>query len=162
MSDVLTDYLKWFLRQPLALATLAPRTGTTVMDHSSVATLCLHREGQYQVELVLMKPGSPEWPGEHRHPNVDSYEVAVFYPMPFKKNGLLLSGPELVVTVGAIKCDCVRLFPTDWHGALSPPYGAAILSVQKWQNHIVPTSVGLDWDGEPTTEGHKCQLTHNL
>lgn len=162
--DDLTKLLHWILSSPLGLITLAPTTGVVVLDHSSVATACLFRSGPWQAELVLMKGGSPEWPGEHRHPNVDSYEVAISYPIPFIKNGKLLSGPELVVRVPGINdrhvdCNCVRLLPTDWHKApVMPESGGVVLSVQRWLNDVEPTSVGLDWIGEPTTEGHRKQI----
>lgn len=163
--DALTEFLHSSLNSRIGLATLAPRSQTTVMAHSSVSTFVLYRHQQFQLELVLIHPGSPEWPGVHRHPNVDSYEVALFLPIQFKKNGELVPGPELQVPVdlgvGTILADCVRLRPTDWHGALAQPQGAALLSVQQWLNGVEPTSVGLDWEGQPTTEGHAQQLANH-
>lgn len=160
--DILTNFLGWFLRKPIGLMSAGPRNGVIIMDHSSVSTMVLYRNKQFQVEFVLMKPNSPEWPGEHRHPNIDSYEVALYYPMQFIKNGQRLAGPEMQVPIeieGYLhRCDCVRLLPTDWHGAPATVGGAAILSVQHWLNDVEPTSVGLDWEGQPTTAGHKQQL----
>jgi len=126
-------------------------------------TMTLFRHPPYQVELVVLLPNSPAWPGEHRHPNVDSYEVAWYNSVDFTKNGELCNGPELVVPVqiGGVVDNrlCVRLLPTDWHGTTPLKKGAALISVQKWLNGVTPTSVGLDWDGEPTTPGHKTILS---
>jgi hypothetical protein len=108
---------------------------------------------------VILLPNSPAWPGEHRHPNVDSYEVAWFNTVNFTKNGKICNGPELLVPVEPTPgrfgmAGCVRLLPTDWHGTNQLPEGGALISVQHWLNEVEPTSVGMDWIGEPTTPGH--------
>lgn len=161
MTCDLTNFLNWFLRQaPVGLLKPPEQDGTLVV-HESVLTLTLFRCPPYQVELVILLPNSPAWPGEHRHPNVDSYEVAWYNSVDFTKNGKLCNGPELVVEVPVAGSNhiqsafCVRLLPTDFHGTTPLKKGAALISVQKWLNGVTPTSVGLDWIGEPTTDGHK-------
>lgn len=159
MTDDLTKFLFWFLQEcPVGLIK-PPEQPDTLTVHESVLTLTLFRAEPYQVELVMLLPNSPPWPGEHRHPNVDSYECAWFNSVDFTKNGKLCNGPELVVpvTVGKLtdlRC-CVRLLPTDWHGTTPLKAGACLISVQKWLNGVKPTSVGQDWDGQPVTRGHK-------
>lgn len=158
MPDELTTFLYWFLNEPIALLK-CPEEDRTLTVHESVMTLTLFRRPPFQVELVVLLPNSPGWPGEHRHPNVDSYEVAWYNTVNFTKNGVICNGAELVVPVQIaqgvfVESGCVRLRPTDWHGTNQLKEGGALISVQHWLNGVEPTSVGNDWLGEPTTEGH--------
>lgn len=157
----LIDFLHWYLHQPLALTTVAPGG---VLWHESVITTTLFRYHQFQVELVVLR-GNSEWPGEHRHPDVDSVEVDLNNSVIFTKNGEKRSTPDFSVPVklngGSLltQCHCVRLLPTDLHGiAEVKPGGAMILSVQEWLNGVAPLSVGLNWDGIPVSYGHQAQL----
>lgn len=156
--DELTNFLYWFLNEPIGLIK-TPDEPRALTVHESVTTLTLYRKAPYQVELVILHPNRPAWPGEHRHPNVDTYEVAWFNTLNLTKNGKIVAGPELNVPVQIgpgifVHVECVRLLPSDWHGAQGMPAGSCLLSVQRWLNGVAPTSVGMDWEGEPTTEGH--------
>jgi hypothetical protein len=157
-QDALTQFLYWFVRQPIAMLK-PPEVPGVITVHESVLTITIFKAPPFQVELVILLPNSPAWPGEHRHPNVDSYEVAWFNSLDFIKNGKICNGPELVIPVPVeggftVPAFCVRLRPTDWHGTKPLPMGAALISVQHWLNGVEPTSVGNDWIGEPTTPGH--------
>lgn len=156
--DTLTNFLFWFLNSPVAVLqpSLLPKALTV---HESVLTLTLFRSPPFQVELVVLLPGAAAWPGEHRHPNVDSYEVAWLNTSNFIKNGKAIGDPELWVPVQTspgrfTMAGAVRLLPTDFHGIPALPAGGALLSVQHWLNGVEPSSVGMDWIGEPTTPGH--------
>lgn len=118
--------------------------------YGSVTTIVLHREGQFQTELVISHPGSPEWPGEHRHPNVDSIEVEIFDCHGLTRNGEFVTKPDLVYEGRYF----VHLSPNDYHGSKANVNGISLLSCQKWLNGVEPSSVGLDWDGEPVHEKH--------
>lgn len=155
----LEAFLHWFLNQPIGLVTLMSAESYW---HESVITQTLFRHDRFQVELVLLR-GNSEWPGEHRHPDVDSVEVDLNNSVVFTKNGEEKSTPEfqIPVPIGGITqlCNCVRLLPTDRHGIKKVgPGGAAIISVQEWQNGVKPSSVGLNWDGVPVSYGHQAQL----
>lgn len=131
--------------------------------YGSVITTVLFRADPFQVELVIKLPGAPAWPGEHRHPNVDTFEVSWFNTVNLTKNGKVVTGPELIVPVKIsgdqfVEAECVRLLPTDWHGAGDQTEGVVLLSVQHWLNGITPNSVGLDWVGNPATDGHAAIL----
>lgn len=154
----LTNFLFWFLNQPIGMIQCPEEPGT-LTHYESVFTLTLYRNDPWQVELVIIKPGLPPWPGEHCHPNVDSYEVTWYNNVNFTKNGKVVNGPELVVPVELAKgsfalAKCVRLKPTDYHGINNLPEGGSLISVQRWLNGVKPTSVGNDWRGQPTTEAH--------
>lgn len=164
MTCPLTKFLHWFLQQAPVGLVKPPEEDGVLTVHESVLTLTIFRCPPFQVELVILLPNSPAWPGEHRHPNVDSYEVAWYNSVDFTKNGRLCNGPELVVPVPVAGCDhvqqafCVRLTPDDWHGTTPLKKGAALISVQRWLNGVAPTSVGLDWIGQPVTKGHEALL----
>lgn len=124
-----------------------PYSEHTITSYGTVTTMILHRHPPFQMELIIMHPGAPPWRGEHRHPNVDSIEVALYECINFTKN------KEVA------KADyywrgrpCVRLRPADWHGTPYMPLGASLLSFQHWLNNKPMASVGLDWEGEPVSD----------
>lgn len=120
-----------------------------IRNFGSVTTIILHREGQFQTELVISHPG-PEWPGEHCHPNVDSIEVEVFDCKGLTRNGEAITKPDAVHNGRYL----VHLAPTDYHGNKANLNGISLLSCQKWLNGVDPSSVGLDWHGEPVHAAH--------
>lgn len=160
--QTLEQFLEYFLSRPIGFVTMAQFSGE-VRVHEKVTTYTLFRFPPFQVELVLLNPET-EWPGEHRHPNVDTVEVDLNNAVVFTKNGEVRSNPDFTVPVEispglVVSCNCVRLLPTDLHGISKvSEKGAAILSVQKWLNDLHPTSIGLDWSGKPTCEGHAKQI----
>lgn len=163
MQATLDKFLSWFLHVPVGILE-PPRggPGPVILDNQSVLTMCLFRQPPFQVELVVLKPGSAPWPGEHRHPHVDSYEVDLYNNWDFTKNGLDVTQPEFVVPVSLnngffSNARAVRLLPSDWHGARCRPEGAALFSVQQWADGVTPTSVGLDWEGQPVDASHQLQ-----
>lgn len=122
--------------------------------------MLLHRYREFQTELVLMHPGTT-WDGkEHRHPNVDSIEIELFGCANFTRNGKVIELPDFHYAGR----NFVYLDHTDFHGIGDAPLplGAALLSCQLWLNNVQPTSVGLDWEGEPTSKGHAHQLLQEL
>lgn len=153
--DSLTNFLFWFLNSRIGII----NNFSGIIAHEGVVTIPIYRNGQFQVEMVTILPNRPPWPGEHRHPHVDSYEVGL-PGIAFTKNGKELAQAELIVPVQLgpetfVVCGCIRLFPTDFHGIKDTPQGGLIMSVQKWEDGTTPTSVGNDWIGEPSSEGHK-------
>jgi hypothetical protein len=132
-----------------------------IRNYGSVTTIVLHREGQFQTELVISHPNSPEWPGEHRHPNVDSIEIEVYDCHGLTRNGEVVTKPDLVHHGRYL----VHLLPTDLHGSKANLNGISLLSCQKWLNGVAPSSVGLDWAGVPVHAKHSdliAEVRHGL
>jgi len=100
----------------------------------------INRYKQFQTQLFIAQPNTQV--PDHIHPNVDSFEVAI-YGMTFRHSGEVIVTPETMQPGGAI-----YVAHDDWHGGMSSPTGGCFLSVQKWLNGIAPTSVERDWDGE--------------
>ena len=159
-DDELTTFLDWYLETGSKILTPL-KDG--VHFYEGVVGTTLYRHGQFQVQLFTAPPNTIV--PQHRHPNVDSYEVAL--------TGVELSvGGKIRLPMwkADIKCDdsdlsrahysVVRVFPESLHGGRSGPNGGAFLSVQQWLNGVKPTSVGNDWSGGPTMgDNHTNQVT---
>ena len=145
--DPLTAFLWWFVDQPLMACAPA-----AIYSYGPISSLVLYREGQFQVELFLVAPGAG-FPSEHRHPRVDTYEVNVWGHIPLTVNGTRAQ-PIAVQRPDGHTLYITRVRETDWHGAEILPDGGAFLSVQYWLGMTTPTSVGLEWEGVPTSMFH--------
>lgn len=147
----LLAYAKAFVDRPYS-GYIVPEGRGTIFAHETVTTIVLDRQGQFQVELVIIHPDAPSWPGEHRHPHVDSIEIEVNDCKGVTRNGVLVDRPDWVHNGRYL----VHLAPTDFHGVRSKPNGSSLLSVQKWIG-MSPSSVGMDWEGEPVHSSHAAQ-----
>lgn len=158
--DPLEHFAHWFMRQPLGdFLTVAPKNG--IMSYGKVVALCLYRQGEFQVELFISTERGG-FPHEHRHPNVDSFECHIAGDIFLTVNGESTASREAVEGVrpdgsSPIAGFLVRVRPGDFHGAHEDSEGA-FLSIQRWMNGVTPTSVGLDWWGEPPHELHAQKL----
>ena len=149
----LTDFLRNFMRQPLDR--LFP---VVLYDFGQVTSLVLYRQPPFQVELINVIAGGG-FPVEHRHPNVDSYEVHFCGDTP-----LTVNGKPAKMRPMRRPSDVSRLLPplyvariksTDWHGADNIKVGGSFFSVQEWLNGVEPSSVGFDWEGQPVSMQHE-------
>lgn len=104
----------------------------------------LYRNGQFQVQMFVL--GAETAAPEHIHPNVDSAEYLV--------NGTISFGPRQMRKAGPL----VLIAPGEPHIAKAGPIGCTFISFQKWINDEKPTSVELDWVGEPLDAGHAKEL----
>ena len=123
-----------------------------VYDYGFIRSLVVYRKAPFQVELFLVAPGGG-FPQEHRHPNVDSFEVHIFGDLPLTINGVRAI-PTIVNPKGDRPIHISRVLETDWHGAAIMPNGGAFFSIQYWLNGVPPTSVGLNWEGSPVSSEH--------
>lgn len=149
--DELTQFAHWFLTS--RVAQLRP-PHFAVRDFGTVLSFVLYRRPPFQVELFINPPGDLGFPDQHRHPDVDTYEVHLSGELFFVKNGEQIATDDEVRAIAAdgaslLSGQSVRVGPKDWHGATAGKEGAAFLSIQKWLNGAEPTSVGLNWEGNP-------------
>lgn len=140
----LEDFLHWFLRQPMR-----GWHSSALYDYGPVRSLVVYRHGSYQVELftIVANAGFPE---EHRHPDVESYEVHMCGQIQLTLNGVLSCPTRLRLPHGRRQY-VTHIRETDWHGAAPLPTGGAFVSVQRWLHDVPPTSVGLNWEGKPVS-----------
>jgi hypothetical protein len=129
-----------------------------IHNYDSIVGIVLYRKDQYQVELFIV-PYSPSSFTLHCHPDVDTYE----FPLT-GDNALYLDG-ELMFTTeqvrqwlqGQLRSQPVHIAPDMWHcGHGATPY--AFLSIQHWLHGVQPTSVGLNWQGLPSSARHAAFL----
>lgn len=121
------------------------------VNYGSVLSLVIYRSGPWQAELFILKPG-PGFPRMHRHPDVDSYEFVLSDRMPLIVNGRDVSRGR--PNAG----DLYAVSTSDWHGIGDVPQGGSFLSIQRWNNDVKPSSVGLNWEGTPVSLLHRALL----
>lgn len=158
--DPLAAYCHWILSQPLH-ALLLPPDG--VRDYGRVVSLVVHRQVPFQTELFLVRAGEG-FPEEHRHPDVDTFEVPLQGRLYLTVNGQpILSDAEVDMCAGygwpRDQISPQRIRPGDWHGARVGPEGAAFLSIQLWLRGVAPTSVGNNWAGSPVSADQRALWT---
>jgi len=125
----------------------------------------LYREGQYQVELYIIDSNSIT--PEHSHPGVESIIMFLAGECNTTINGNLLydaspyfnlinnDGTSVMFKYRA------RLNPKDTHGLKVYDAGTAFLSIEKWPDEMVPSSVALHWEGETVGNTHN-KILENL
>lgn len=125
---------------------LRPPQDTLMIDHG-VTSVVLHREGQYQAELIIVAPNVEIPP--HEHPDVDSYEVALAGEIAFFVDGIQ-TGYRRTPAANGMSRDFGKFVPIRSdapHSGVAGPMGTVFLSVQKWREGVQPTHVGMNWIG---------------
>lgn len=126
----------------------------------------LYRNENLQVQLWITSPNTIIV--DHKHPNVDSYEVYFGGDIDFYtwENGvksskkvareyfLLADDQQYELFKKYVGLTLKRVKPYTLHGGETSNIGGAFLSVQHWTNGIKPTSVEKDWEGEPLDNKH--------
>jgi hypothetical protein len=129
--DDLEHFKNWWMKY----RPFNPPMTDQIIQHGTVQGVVLFRQYPYQVQLFITRNKSVITP--HIHPNVDSFEVFLTGDMTFMADGILYSQ----ATTG----DSTRVLPSCWHGGFTGENGASFLSIQKWLNGEIPSSVGNDW-----------------
>lgn len=149
-ADPLEDFAEWFMSQPFSLLR-PPSPG--VHYYGDLSGMILYRDDEFQAELFIVKPDPVERCGEHGHPDVDSMEVAISGELYFTINGKPVMSHRKAFAVaddGALANygHIVRVQPGLSHTAFVGKEGGCFLSLQRWLNGVVPSSIGLNWNGE--------------
>ncbi len=136
-SDPLTEFARWWMQTK----PIAPPPDMYMQAGCSTG-IVLYRQAPWQVQLFICNPNGEVV--DHTHPCVDSYEVYIGGDIHFRHRGEIVPSETL----------SIRVLPTDSHGASIGPRGGSFLSIQEWKNGKEPSSVHLDWDGEPLDPAH--------
>ncbi len=160
-KDGLDKFADWYF------ASGTPRTmrvpaDDPIMVIDGILGLTLFRFNQYQVQLFLAGPDVVV--PEHTHPNVASYEVALF-GVELTHKGKIIVPMECAMTPqpmappwgNPVSVDYfrrLRVNTNDVHGCRTGPMGGSFMSLQEWRNGIKPTSVVADWDGPTLGRKH--------
>jgi hypothetical protein len=156
MSDALNTFAKRFLTGRLSWNSV-PRV-SAIYNYGDIISLVLYRQGQFQVELFIAPCAKTHFP-PHKHPDVDVIEFALAGSVDLYISEKKVCTSDQVVSWLAheVKTVPVVINATDLHyGYGHTPY--AFLSMQEWLHDTVPTSVGLNWEGEPSSVVHRLWL----
>tara|TARA_B100000902_G_scaffold112367_1_gene113582 strand:+ start:1762 stop:2280 length:519 start_codon:yes stop_codon:yes gene_type:complete len=146
ISD-LEVYLKWVVENVSISPWSLIEKNLSFAD--GVVGLVVHRDGQFQTQLFTVEPNVSI--PNHRHPNVDSYEVAM-NGMTFTHSGRTI--PFKIMRPGM----AIYVDHDDLHEAYTLESGGCFLSVQQWLNGVSPTSVGNDWTGDTMGPQHDSNI----
>ena len=146
ISD-LEVYLKWVVENVSISPWSLIEKNLSFAD--GVVGLVVHRDGQFQTQLFTVEPNVSI--PNHRHPNVDSYEVAM-NGMTFTHSGRTI--PFKIMRPGM----AIYVDHDDLHEAYTLENGGCFLSVQQWLNGVSPTSVGNDWTGDTMGPQHDSNI----
>ena len=102
------------------------------------------RNNQYQVQ-IFSTPSNFIIP-EHKHPNVDSFEVYLSGDIDFSLEGSWLSNWDIKDHTFIDNLFIVQVEHNAIHGAIFGEDGGRFMSVQHWINEVNPSCVGLDYD----------------
>jgi len=144
MED-LENFKNWWLNNRVINS---PKHGSLTLYHNRISGVVLYRQNEYQVELFIPQENCEV--KQHIHPDVDSFEVYLCGEMVFNLDGTDYAQS----TIG----DTLPVPSTCYHGGATGEEGAAFLSIQKWKNGVLPTSVGENWgdkDGKDKWEKYK-------
>ena len=145
--DELEQFAKRFLTGRINWSAIDRKNG--VINFGNIVSLCLYRKPPFQVELFIGPLDKSSFT-EHKHPDVDVIEFALSgEAMLFINSASAHTEADVQQWVkGDVQTLPVRIKPSDWHsGFANTPW--AFLSIQHWLNNVQPTSVGLNWIGEP-------------
>jgi len=135
----LEEYLKFVTNDLKISPWLSPEDSVSFVD--GIHSHTLHREGQFQVQLFILRPNViiPE----HIHPNIDGFEIAM-RGVTLVHSGQIVSTPYDTNLLGR----AIFVGHDQWHSGYSCEKGGVFMSAQQWLNGVKPSSVTDDWVGD--------------
>jgi hypothetical protein len=127
---------------------------TTDISYSYV----LFREGQYQAELYLVRPNTSS--PDHSHPGVENIIMVWGGNVHTRQNGETFDYSEYYkepASNGTNKLFGMcseKLTDDQTHALIAGDKGGAFLSLEKWPEGVSPSSVTINWEGEPVDPDH--------
>ena len=157
MWKTVEEFQNWWLKNGCPWR---PPFDNPIFFTDNAMSLCIFREGKFQVELYLAEPNS--YTPSHTHPGVESsftYLTGNFNfdiegmntedTSPYQKEGK--DGNHFLLGVCSSSPDGMA------HSLTVKKEGAAFLSFEYWKDKE-PVSVSMNWKGEPVGEIHKEKL----
>jgi len=153
--NTIEEFAQWYKENNYPIR---PPFGEPIRITDISYSMVLYREGQYQVELYLLKPNSETPP--HSHPGVESIGICWTGGLSIEQGGEFFdSAPydfkapdgtsTLFGAMGAILPSGAS------HSLFTKENGGAMLTLEKWPDGITPTSATVNWAGDPVDEGHR-------
>jgi hypothetical protein len=148
------EFQNWWIK---AGKPLRPPFKNPVFHTDNAMSLCLYREGNFQVELYITQPHSTSPP--HIHPGVDSSFIYLAGNIQFNLEGR--DNPDVSQWQKPQENGAHVLFGKTVespdgipHWLKIGPEGGAFLSFEHWKDKD-PVSVTVNWEGELVGEEHK-------
>lgn len=118
----------------------------------------LYREGPYQAELYLVRPNTSS--PSHTHPGVENIVMLWGGDVSLEHDGEYLDSSQFNHrsdngTSSLFGISGPKLTDDKTHALFAGNKGGAFLSLEKWPENIVPSSVTVNWEGEPVDENHR-------
>lgn len=163
MWNTLTEFVHWYIDNNLPIR--PPYDGEVYFTDESFSYV-LYREGQYQAELYLIKPGA--LPPDHGHPNVENIIMILGGTIEGSINNKindvshLWNKHNIDGTSVFFKKLTDPLKFGDTHSIGGGPKGCAVITFEKWPEGVTPTSITRDWAGPPVGVIHKELLDNNV
>jgi hypothetical protein len=152
--NTVEEFAKWWLSHG---CTIRPPFKNPVFTTDIAYSLVLFREGQYQVELYICKPNTSS--PNHHHPGVDSFFVYLGGNLEISFDGVLTQSLRDLQKEGPngrhfLLGQFITHPSSTGHSLEVFDEGGAFLSFEKW-NTQEPSSVTVNWAGEPVGEEHQ-------
>jgi|SRR5215471_5244253 len=145
----LEDFARRFLTGRISWRAVPRQHAIT--NFGNIISFVLFRDPPFQVELFIIPHDRSSFTS-HRHPHVDVVEFGLSGQSMLYIDGQPACSEETVVRwmTGDESTMPVLVGHEAWHyGHGCTPY--AFLSIQQWLDGVRPTSVGLDWEGSPSS-----------
>lgn len=150
IQDDLHEFAEAAINTLLLCAMNAPLT--RCKDFGGVQAGILHRDKNFQIELIVVQPNV--WIPEHVHPGTDTIEYPISGHVRFVINGKeLFEGYDDDRFLSFSKGKGVRINQGDVHAGQTLPMGAMFLSIQRWDSKQ-PDHIGNNWLGAGVSETH--------
>ena len=153
MWQTVEEFRDWYCQQGMPLK---PPFKNPVFHTDNAMSLCLYREGRFQVELYITEAGATSPP--HTHPGVESAFVYLAGNIQFNLEGG--ANPDASQWQHARADGAHVLFGKTVsspdgipHWLKIGPEGGAFLSFEYWKDKD-PSSVTVNWDGEYVGQEH--------
>jgi len=155
MWDSLEQFIDWY---KLNNFPMRPPFDDPVYVTDISYSYVLYREGCYQAEMYLVRPntGSPE----HSHPGVENIVMVLGGDIHTTTNGnytdlsSMYDEPAADGTNKLFGVCGTKLTDENTHALHVGDKGGAFISFEKWPQGMTPTSVTINWKGEPVDSSH--------
>jgi hypothetical protein len=151
--DALDRFYKWVREQHSRIGSV-PAVGA-IERIGEMTAITWFRQPPFQVELFIFEKSFiiPE----HKHPNVNSFEVYIGGQVAFSHSGKWKTFGQMPEEIKNSKytCNgkCIRVNSDDLHGGVIGPEGGMFMSVQHWLDGS-PHRIAHDWNGKAMDAHH--------
>ena len=112
----------------------------------------LFREGQFQVELYLVKPNT--FSPEHCHPGVENIVMVWGGDIGTNPTDIVGGEPTQNGTSSLFGARSQVIKNDATHALHAGEKGCAVISIEKWPEGVTPTSVSIRWRGDTCGDVH--------